>query len=121
DADVRSTGPGNVVLIQLDYECVSAVFTGFGKIGRRAEAVADGALHEAVTFIDGNAPLNEYLADQLLLPMAVAAASNGRHSRFVTAMLSSHAKTHVDVIQRFLNVSVDVVPSPNRFEISVSA
>ena len=122
NTNVRSSGPGNVLFIELEYENVAAIFTGFGKIGRRAESVASGALKEARMFIDSETPVNEYLADQLLLPMAIAADRAKLQSRFVTHIVSGHTETHIDLLQRFLDVSIEVLREDDdgRIEIVVS-
>jgi RNA 3'-terminal phosphate cyclase (ATP) len=92
-------GPGNVLLISMEYERVTEVFTGFGEKGVAAELVADRATRAARLFHLGEAAVGEYLADQLLLPMALA----GRGS-FTASELSSHLRTNVDVIEKFLDV-----------------
>lgn len=120
DADVKSGGPGNVVLIGMEYKNVNASFAGFGKIGRRAETVAMDALKQARVYMDSDAPVCEHLADQLLLPMAIAAFRNQVAGRFVTHILSSHTETHIALIKQFMDVSIDVVEhATDRIEIVV--
>jgi len=104
--DVR--GPGNVVWIEaqttVDGHPLTAVFTGFGRRGVPAEAVADEAVAHFVAWRDGKAPVCEHLADQLLLPMALAGGGS-----FVTGALSSHTSTNIDTIGRFLpDVRIEV-------------
>lgn len=92
-------GPGNVLLIAMEYERVTEIFTGFGEKGLAAELVADRAARAARLFHQGEAAVGEYLADQLLLPMALA----GRGS-FTASELSSHLRTNLEVIEKFLDV-----------------
>jgi len=99
-------GPGNVVSIELRHEHVTEVFTGFGQRGVRAEAVADSALKEAQAYLATEAPVGEHLADQLVLPLALA----GRGS-FTTHVLSDHTTTNIEVVKRFLEVKVSVEQS----------
>ncbi|RJG07732.1 RNA 3'-terminal phosphate cyclase [Noviherbaspirillum cavernae] len=94
-------GPGNALLITLDYEHVIEVFSGFGEKSVRAEAVARHALQQARHYIASHAAVGEYLADQLMLPMALAGGGC-----FTTARISMHAKTNAQVIEYFLPVSV---------------
>jgi RNA 3'-terminal phosphate cyclase (ATP) len=96
-------GHGNVVLIVQEYEHVTEVFTGFGERGVRAEVVAERAAKEAGAFGRGEAAVGAHLADQLLLPMALAGAGS-----FTTLEPSSHARTNMDVIARFLPVRFHV-------------
>ncbi len=85
----RPTGPGNVVMIELVSPQVTELFTGFGKLGLKAEHVARGVLREARSYLARAVPVGEHLADQLLLPMGIA-ASQGQKSAFRTGPLSMH-------------------------------
>lgn len=96
-----SRGPGNVVLIEIDAEHVTEVFTGFGEVKRSAEAVATHALQRYQRWLKAGVPVGVYLADQILLLMALA----GR-GRYVTQPLSRHATTHVELIRRFAEIDV---------------
>ena len=53
-------------------EQVTEVFTGFGQRGVTAEAVAQHALTEAKDYLASGAPVGNHLADQLILPLALA-------------------------------------------------
>ena len=86
-------GPGNAVLITLEHEHVTEVFAGFGAKAVRAESVAQEAIDQARAYAESGAAVGEYLADQLILPMALAGAGN-----FTASTVSSHAKTNADVI-----------------------
>jgi RNA 3'-terminal phosphate cyclase (ATP) len=107
ECDVRaetitgSHGPGNVVTIEVESKHVTEVFTGFGERGVPAETVAARAVAETQRYLDTGVAVGEHLADQLVLLMALAGAGE-----FTTAPLSSHTRTNVDVIQRFLDVRI---------------
>jgi RNA 3'-terminal phosphate cyclase (ATP) len=97
----RSPGPGNVVTIEIECEHVTEVFTGFGERGVRSETVAEKAVQQARRYIGSEAAVGEYLADQLLIPMAMAGGS------FTTLPLSRHATTNIEVIRKFLDASIE--------------
>lgn len=97
-----SEGPGNVLMIELDYPEVTEIFSACGERGLPAEAVADRAAREARRFRDSGATVGEHLADQLLLPMALAGAGS-----FTTPLLSSHLQTNYQVIAKFLAVGFE--------------
>jgi len=100
----NSPGPGNALLIELEHEHITEIFTGFGEKGRSAEDVANLAIEQARGYLASTAPVGEHLADQLLLPMAL-----GSGGSFVTSELTPHTTTNIDVIQRFLpDVSIRV-------------
>ena len=92
-------GPGNILLIEVCSERVTEVFTGFGTRGVRAETVAERAAEQALEYLAAGVPVGRYLADQLLLPMALA-----RGGSFSTLPLSLHSQTNMQVIERFLDV-----------------
>lgn len=94
----ESNGPGNVVMIEAISENVTEVFTGFGEKGVQAESVAEHAIREWKRYSNNNVFAGEHLADQLLLPMAVA-----RGGSFTTLPLSGHAITNMDTIRHFLD------------------
>ncbi|MEE8525793.1 MAG: RNA 3'-terminal phosphate cyclase, partial [Thermoanaerobaculia bacterium] len=94
-------GPGNLLVLQVESESVTETFTGFGKVGVRAEAVAAKAVRDMRRYLEAGVPVGEYLADQLLLPLALA--GNGT---FATLPLSRHATTQIDLIGEFLDVPI---------------
>ena len=95
----RDQGPGNVLLITVEHEQVTEVFTGFAERGVAAEVVAKGAVAKAQKYLASNAAVDSYLADQLLLPMALAGGGS-----FTATEWSQHAATNASVIERFLPV-----------------
>jgi RNA 3'-terminal phosphate cyclase (ATP) len=94
-------GPGNALVLEIEAEHVTEVFTGFGERGRPAEEVAKSAVEAAKVWLDANVPVDEHLADQLLIPMVLAGGGS-----FRTTKPSLHTTTNAEVIQRFLPVSI---------------
>jgi RNA 3'-terminal phosphate cyclase (ATP) len=107
-------GPGNAVTVTIEHQQVTEVFTGFGERGVRAETVAGNAAHEARGYLKEPAPIGEHLADQLLLPMALA---NG--GSFTTTAISQHLLSNALVIERFLGVKTTVEQGPNGSRVTV--
>lgn len=97
----ESPGPGNVVMLEVESEHVCEVFTGFGELNRPAEQVAGQAVQQCREYLSRGVPVGEYLADQLLLQMAIAGSGAFRAVR-----LSRHTRTHIDLIHRFLDCRV---------------
>jgi len=98
-----SPGPGNVVTVELGSEHVTEVFTGFGQRGLKAETVADGVVQAARRYLAADVPVGEHLADQLLVPLALA----GRGS-FKTLPPTSHTKTNLEVLKHFLPIDISL-------------
>lgn len=104
-----SPGPGNAVSLEITSQHVTEVFTGFGERGISAEAVANAVIKEARAYLAAEVVVGEYLADQLLLPFALAGGGV-----FTTLPLSQHSTTNMEVIQRFLAVKFEVTTLGNR-------
>lgn len=96
-------GPTNVLLLEVERGDRVSVFTGFGEIGVRAELIAATAVDALERCIEAGVPVDEHLADQLLLPMALAGSG-----RFRTVRLTDHSRTNIEVIRQFLDVSITV-------------
>ncbi|HEX5082896.1 MAG TPA: RNA 3'-terminal phosphate cyclase [Blastocatellia bacterium] len=105
----NSPGPGNVITLEIESENVTEVFTGFGERGVAAEAVADQAVVAARRYLASDVAVGEYLADQLLLPMALA-----RGGSFTTVPTSRHTTTNIEIIRKFLDVEISAEQMTNR-------
>jgi len=98
-----SAGPGNVLMIELRSSAVTEVVTAFGIKGVHAEEVARQAAEEASEYLAAGVPVGRYLADQLLVPLALAGGGV-----FRTLSPSQHTMTNVDVIRQFLDVPIRI-------------
>ncbi len=101
-------GPGNAVVLTIEAEHVTGVFTGFGDRGKPAEEVAREAVEAAKVWLEAGVPVDEYLADQLLLPLSLAEGGS-----FRTTQPSLHCATNAAIIQRFLPVSIRFIQERN--------
>jgi RNA 3'-terminal phosphate cyclase (ATP) len=99
----NSCGPGNVVILEFESERVTEVFTGFGEYGVPAESVAEKAVDEAKHYLAAGVPVGRRLADQLMLPIALAGKGC-----YLTSPLSQHSKTNLDVIRSFIAIKMSV-------------
>jgi RNA 3'-terminal phosphate cyclase len=64
---------------------------------------AERACKAMQDYLDAEVPVGEHLADQLLLPLALAGGG-----RFRSATLSLHSTTNIETIQHFLDVEIRV-------------
>ncbi len=99
----ENEGPGNVVTITRQHAAVTEVFAAFGERGVSAEAVAKRVLNDVQAYAASDAAVGEHLADQLMLPMALA----GR-GEFTAIRASEHACTNAKVIEKFLPVDIKI-------------
>jgi len=89
-------GPGNILLLEAAYEHATEIVSGFGKLGVSAESLARTAATRMAGYLASEAFAGPYLADQLLLPFALAGGGV-----FTTVKPSQHSLTATDIISRF--------------------
>ena len=104
----QGQGPGNALMLTLESEHVTEVCTSFGERGVSAENVGDGAVEQMRQYLTATAPVGEHLADQLLIPFALAGSGS-----FTALKASLHTMTNIDVIRRFLGVHIEVSTQPS--------
>ena len=98
-------GPGNALMLRVLHANHVETFTGFGERGVSAEIVAGRLANDARAYLDAPACIGEHLADQLLLPMALAGGG-----AFTTHVVSDHLRTNATLIQKFVEVDIDCMP-----------
>lgn len=92
-------GPGNALMLTFEYEHAAEVFTAFGEKSVSSEQVARQAVGRARQYLTSQAAFAEYLADQMMLPLALAGGGG-----FTMDEVSMHARTNAGVIETFLPV-----------------
>jgi RNA 3'-terminal phosphate cyclase (ATP) len=92
----NSQGPGNALVATIKHEHVTEVFTAFGEKGISAEKVAGRLCRQIKAYMQSNVPVGPHLADQLLLPLAIAGGE------FTTAKPTQHTLTNLETINTFL-------------------
>ncbi|NWB25519.1 RNA 3'-terminal phosphate cyclase [Pseudomonas gingeri] len=96
-----AASPGNVLLLEYRCEQVTEVFSAFGQVNLRAEAVADVAANATRHWLSSGAAVGEHLADQLLLPMALAGGGS-----FTTPGMTEHLHSNIRVIEAFMPLRI---------------
>jgi len=99
-----SPGPGTMLFVVAQYEHVAAGFTGYGRLRYPAERVADDALDEFEQHLTSKMALDPFLADQALLPLALAEGP----SAYTTSRITRHLTTASWVISQFLERDIRV-------------
>ena len=102
----NSNGPGNVILAEIETESHTEVFSSFGGRDVPSGKVVEALVNQVREFTTSDAPVGEYLADQLMIPLALA---GGGSYRAIKASL--HARTNKDVIARFLGTGMRIEDS----------
>jgi RNA 3'-terminal phosphate cyclase (ATP) len=97
ERDDSSLSPGNALILEAQGPEVTEVLVSLGERGVPAETVARRLVYEAQRYLAAQVPVGEHLADQLLLPLALAGGGS-----FLTLVPSLHLRTNLAVIQAFL-------------------
>jgi RNA 3'-terminal phosphate cyclase (ATP) len=109
EADIRieegkSSGRGTAVFLWAEFENGVAGFTALGEPGKPAEKVAEEACQAFLEYYYSEAALDKHLADQLILPLALA----GGHSTFTTCQITQHLITNIWVVEQFIDIGYQV-------------
>lgn len=99
-------GHGNALIIEIQSGQITEVFTGIGRRGLRAEQLAANTVDQAKQYLNADVPVGKFLADQLLLPLALAGSGS-----FKTLPLSPHTTTNIQALRQFLDIQVNTSPA----------
>ncbi|PKO21008.1 MAG: RNA 3'-phosphate cyclase [Chloroflexi bacterium HGW-Chloroflexi-1] len=102
--DLPARAKGTCLLLQAEFKRSSACYFGLGALGKRAEQVADEACLWLEKFLATNGAVDEYLADQLLLPLAFAEGP----SEYRTAKVTPHLLTNAEIIRMFDVATIEI-------------
>ncbi|UCE17414.1 MAG: RNA 3'-phosphate cyclase [Gemmatimonadota bacterium] len=109
DAQIRmfetpASCPGTIFFLWAEFENSRAGFSTLGRRGRPAEEVAGSTVRQFLEFMDSGAAVDEHLADQLVIYMALAQGQ----SSIVTSRITQHLLTCIWVVEQFLPVKFEV-------------
>ncbi len=108
--DLPSRVKGAFLLLLAEFRYGSACYVGLGALGKRAEQVADEACLWLEKFLATHGAVDEYLADQLLLPLAFADGP----SEYRTSKITPHLLTNADIIRAFGVANIEIEDDSGR-------
>lgn len=108
-----SDGPGNCVMIRLCSSSRTTVFTAFGMRGKPSQEVVDEVVDLAKDFLASGAAVDRFLADQILIYMAIS-----KTGCYTTNELSTHLTTNIETIKKFLPVNFNIEPQDQIYKIA---
>lgn len=115
--EAESAGPGTFIYLSAEFTNITLGFSALGERGKRAEAVGEEAASGLARFVDSGACVEEHLADQLIVYMALARGA----SRMSVARITRHLLTNAWVVGQFLpDVRIEVEGAeggPGRVEV----
>ena len=97
EIDAPSKGQGTAVFLWAECDNALAGFTALGERGKPAEQVAEEAARDLLAYLSSQAALDRHLADQLVLPLALAASP----SHLTTEAVTQHLLTVAWVVDQF--------------------
>jgi len=101
---VPASTPGSAVFLLAECQHAVAGFSALGERGKPAERVAEEACAAFLHWYRSGAAVEMHLADQLLLPLALA----GGPSTLTTCRITRHLLTNAWVVQHFLPVRIQI-------------
>lgn len=96
----RGPGPGAGIVLWLPQ----GGFSALGRKGLPAEEVAETAVVALQDFVRGGTAVDPHLADQLLIPAALAHGT----TTYTTHRLTRHTLTNARLLQTWLHVPIDI-------------
>jgi len=95
---------GTIMLLLAEFDKSQCCYFSLGKPGKPAERVADDTINAFESFMTTSGVVDEYLADQLLLPLAFASGT----SSFNSPKITNHLITNAEVIKKFIDVKINI-------------
>ena len=102
---VDAFSPGCFITVCALFENGMLGASALGKRGKPAEQVGLEAANDIKKAIDSNASVDRWMADQLIIFMALATHSTGEPSEVRIPSLTKHAQTNIWVVEKFLPVT----------------
>ena len=104
-SELSSRFRGTTICLICEFENSQCCYFALGEPGKPAEKVADEVADSVEHFLSTDANVDQFLADQILLPLSLATS----RSTFSTANITHHLITNSEVIQEFLPVKIQIV------------
>ena len=95
---------GNTLYVKIKYENNVQLFTALGEMRKSAEQIANHLAEQVTQYMKSNAAVDEYLADQLLLPLAL-----GQGGEFTAQCISEHTRTQAAMIEKFIDCDIEFI------------
>lgn len=108
--EMPSRSPGTFLILQAEFEHSCCCAFALGERHKPAEKVADEAVDELLADIASGSAIDAWLADQLLLPLALAAGV----SELSVSRISQHLSSNAALLAYFLPADIVIEGKPNQ-------
>ena len=106
---------GNTAYVKVEHQHLVQLFTALGEMRKSAEQIANYLAEQVKQYMESNAAVDEYLADQLLLPLAL-----GQGGEFTAQCISEHTRTQAVMIEKFIDCEIKFIElNENLFQVTV--
>ncbi|MCU4638951.1 RNA 3'-terminal phosphate cyclase [Acinetobacter courvalinii] len=107
---------GNTVYVKVEHQHHIQLFTALGEMRKSAEQIANHLAEQVKQYIASQAAVDEYLADQLLLPLVL-----GQGGEFTAQCISEHTRTQAVMIEKFIDCGIEFIKlDQNLFQVKVN-
>ena len=115
----QNEGPGNALIATLEHTHVTEVFCQLGERHLSAEQVAKRLVDEVRAYQRSSGALGPHLADQWMLPLALAVWRSGRAARYTCSEVTQHTATNAQTIALGLPVRVQITPVERAMQVEI--
>ncbi len=115
----QNEGPGNALIATLEYEQVIEVFCQLGERHLSAEQVAKRLVDEVHGYQRSTGALGPHLADQWMLPLALAVWRSGQAASYTCSEVTQHTATNAQTIALGLPVRVQITPVERAMQVEI--
>lgn len=112
---LKGISQGNTVYVKVEHQHHTQLFTALGEMRKSAEQIANSLAEDVKYYLNSKAAVDEYLADQLLLPLAL-----GQGGRFTAQCISEHTRTQAAMIEKFIDCNIEFIElGQTQFQVNV--
>lgn len=117
---LQNEGPGNALIATLEHVHVTEVFCQLGERGLSSEQVARRLVGDVRAYQRSSGALGPHLADQWMLPLALAVWRSGEAARYTCSKVTPHTVTNAQIIGLGLPVQVQITPVERAMQVEIA-
>jgi RNA 3'-terminal phosphate cyclase (ATP) len=116
----QNEGPGNALIATLEYAHLTEVFCQLGERSLAAEQVAKRLVEEVRAYQRSAGALGPHLADQWMLPLALAVWRSGQAASYTCSEVTQHTATNAQTVALGLPVRVQITPVERAMRVDIT-
>jgi len=108
--NVKALNPGSFIFLKAQFQNVLAGFSALGEKGKPAEKVGEEVVKQFIDYYQSGKCLDPYLADQVILYLAVSK----QPFAFTVSKITNHLLTHIWLLEQFLGIKIKIDQKENK-------